>query len=1292
MKKLRMAFIVLFALCCSLFLFACAKGNTSGVRSVAVSGAKTSFLEGEDFSAEGLVVEVTYKDREVKTLTAEEYEIDSSAYQKDVAGTYTIVVTPTGQLNENVTVAVTGSYQVTVEHAFEDKDGQEICSVCGAQREIYELNDTIVTTAWDEKATLTSAEGTTSPATVASGEDYVSYGQLSIGQSATLVGEITKIDTGAAWNTPLLGIRSGAQGYITREDNWIIGTSPNGTFEWDFADGAAQSGSASATTADWQVYNVDGTTWTATALEPAEGATTPFTVVFNYREDGIMEIRHQALGKEIVYEAKVPASTYDLVVYGEKVSMHFTQLTVIRNLVMQDFKVTSQPSKTAYAEHNMFDLTGLAAEATYNRNIKTPISTYSILADITAKDKDGKDVTTSYDLRKTPLSVEMKNFRVEFGGVSVPLNGITVTESLFDKANGDYDFAYNGATFFGDDATYSYDVDDQKAITISVAGKANELTAEQKTALGTTKNYYIAFKLENAKDTAIASAECSLSDAVCVVDGKDINIILPVDDSAANFTVTAKNAAGEEIVEPVKFDVSKLEIPAVSSVQSGEAFIDVGGTFTVTYTGAIPAEDTARIRIGNNGFSIADIKEAIEGENYKKSGLVSITGIDYGTDKVVVTLKMAAPDLTSASTSFIGDYSIELADSSNVYAEETIRMSFSMKDAAANGYINVPGTQAYIKVEGKQFVVVSLNTTSDLQTSKIKTDLFINFQNDKAEATEVGFGAKLQNTRYVTASSVYNTLMNATTTRYSIITVGTFDDATNRDRGVLTAVKADLSVLGIRATNETATQTFAFEIVSGTVNGTAVTAQDEGKSVIYVVGADDKITANTVTNADCEQVTLQEGTCVASEIAAYKYEIASGNFFYFGRMAKEGSGAHTWVAGEKGDTCSACGSFKSKGEAKNTQVAKIAGVAESGITVFFNVNGIASVGDLTGDWTSPVINNSGMIITLPNLDAFSNESGTFPTGTNKFPSADAGNFYNGGAWNSFIGVDCSVAIVISPNNGITYYKNGVKVVAYKPGEAMGTSTVGNFASTLLGLIEKSGFLFASGEGIGSASDLAYITMALDDEHVMDNMEALGYEVSVSVQLGTTDNKTAYTGETPLWTKTINKGEKITASGTATSSGANVWNSPIAYLWTGDRAILNFRADNWLNGVDATPDQANGTAEVDAMNFLITKVWKGFNPASANGADWAATLVAQYKKGAFATTVTWDWTDESKIVVSYAFTWGEGAEAVTFNQSYEVTAQTGKTLLDTYSIGLGVDSACFTVTQVTVEAASATPAE
>ena len=333
-----------------------------------------------------------------------------------------------------------------------------------------------------------------------------------------------------------------------------------------------------------------------------------------------------------------------------------------------------------------------------------------------------------------------------------------------------------------------------------------------------------------------------------------------------------------------------------------------------------------------------------------------------------------------------------------------------------------------------------------------------------------------------------------------------------------------------------------------------------------------------------------------------------------------------------------------------------------------------------------MINNSGMIITLPNLDPYNNTTnGLFPTGSNKFPSADAGNFYNGGAWNSFIGTECSVAIVISPNTGITYYKDGVKVIAYGAGEALGNKTVGEFASVLLGLIEKSGFLFASGEGIGSASDLAYITTALNEEQVAVNAFNLGY--TSSIRLGEADNSTAYTGTAPLWTGSIEKGQKVTITGTATSNGSNVWNSPLAYLWTGDTASLNFRADNWIN-VPAGGDQD----KAPVFDFVFTKVWKGFDPDSANGDDWVATLVNQYKAGEFATTITWDWTDASKIAVSYAFTWGEGDEAVTFNQTYEVKAAESKTLLDTYSIGVGVDGASIVMNQITVTTASATPAE
>ena len=181
------------------------------------------------------------------------------------------------------------------------------------------------------------------------------------------------------------------------------------------------------------------------------------------------------------------------------------------------------------------------------------------------------------------------------------------------------------------------------------------------------------------------------------------------------------------------------------------------------------------------------------------------------------------------------------------------------------------------------------------------------------------------------------------------------------------------------------------------------------------------------------------------------------------------------------------------------------------------------------------------------------------------------------------------------------------------------------------------------------------------------------------ELGNPDNSTVYTGNTPLWTSTIQQGQKITVTGTATSSGTNVWNSPLAYLWTGNTASLNFRADNWVNGVDEGLDQSSTEANVADFNFYITKTWQGFEPTTVNGSDWTASLVNYYKQGEFNCTVIWDYSEENKIVVRYSFAW----ENATFNQQYTITPQSGN-LLDTYSIGLGVDCAYYHVTGMTVE--------
>lgn len=184
--------------------------------------------------------------------------------------------------------------------------------------------------------------------------------------------------------------------------------------------------------------------------------------------------------------------------------------------------------------------------------------------------------------------------------------------------------------------------------------------------------------------------------------------------------------------------------------------------------------------------------------------------------------------------------------------------------------------------------------------------------------------------------------------------------------------------------------------------------------------------------------------------------------------------------------------------------------------------------------------------------------------------------------------------------------------------------------------------------------------------------------TVDLKLGAEDNTTGYTGETPLWTGTIGVGQKVTMSGTATSSGAAVWNAPLPYIWTGETAALNFRPDNWINGCDEGVNQG-ATGSVKAMNFSIAKVWKGFTPESANGASWTATLVDHYKQGAFDCTFVWDYTDSSVIVVDISFAW----EDATFNQTYEITS-TGAGLLEVYNIGLGVDCAYFNVTEMTME--------
>ncbi len=117
MNKFKKVLLVIFA-AVAVFAIALAAGcgNSKKLQTLNVdtSNAKTEYFVGQEFTAEGIVVTASLgkSETEIKetvTLNANEYTVDSSAYNKDEAGTYSIKVSYT--LKD---VTLEKSYDVTV--------------------------------------------------------------------------------------------------------------------------------------------------------------------------------------------------------------------------------------------------------------------------------------------------------------------------------------------------------------------------------------------------------------------------------------------------------------------------------------------------------------------------------------------------------------------------------------------------------------------------------------------------------------------------------------------------------------------------------------------------------------------------------------------------------------------------------------------------------------------------------------------------------------------------------------------------------------------------------------------------------------------------------------------------------------------------------------------------------------------------------------------------------------------------------------------------------------------------
>lgn len=1268
MKKLKIALSLIFALTFSLFLVACGGGGEVMDIVINTENAKTEFKEGEAFDATGLVVNVYYRGKDDPvTLEEGKYNIDSSKFDSSKPGPYEIVVDPEQTPAENAQ-RVTKSYTVTVVHNWvQNGDGTASCE-CGARQEVKELTDTVTTVGWGSQATLEATpSGTPAKAPVA-GENHVNYGVLVPGQTVNLTLKILAVDTGAVYNTPLMGVRSGVNGLIPREDSYVIGTCAGfSTPEGGTKDAGPQSGTATKDSTPWLVYK------SGDAIYAADLTGGTVVVSYEYSSDSVMTIRHtltKADGstKTQANSFAVPRGSYEIVAYGEKVTYQVTKYESIMNNFVTKFTATP-PTAVYQPEGKLFDTTGIKAVATMSdgSTIEDSFNAYATL--------DGAVV----NLAVTPLADGMTDFYVEFaqnkayftsteaaGGTSL----ITVIPSEFSVANASA-VVKDGVVFDAPLFTADYAVDAAgDAVEITAGGTAAVLNAEQKEVLNTTADYFVAVKLSGFAEGAVDGAAVNNGHAV-FTDGV-VELILPVSDGVEyTLTLTKEGAT----VQTTKINLEKVVVPEVGVyVASTDFTLDAGGTYNVVFTGAAGTDDEQLV-VGGMRSTIGEIKAAIN-ENPEEgwaalSGQLWVTSVEKTDEGVVVGVKVAAPDLINLSATNASS-AVEYRDAdNNTLASAALNYEMRFSETIpedVKDIVKISGDTVVFVQRDKLYVIRAVS--ADSVAGKLEyTDLFIdatlNIQNAAAASYDVSVSSSAGGVK----ADENNAITLSGDASGKLVALGNVGSATDYDYGALVVYSFSVSALGFR--EDDVKETYYF------------TANEDPKGqdsyTVYKVDGN-VITADVVEAANAgERVDTQTWSCVNDGIKAFKY---GDTEFYFGGIVTPATGEHVWEASETEnlEVCANCGYTRERVETENgyyyiTLSTPTAYEDMPNATWWNEVNG---VNDVSG--------NFAVEYTYTHADG----TGDYTNARLQLVS---------GADTSTIDLAATADVVVvqgmlsSGDSAVIstqeLLKDGV-AVDKSAWMAHGTGK-GEFNGDVTALITRSGTVLEIRTEWTAPSGSTYVNHIVVDNFTqapvtiqiggfLPAVVGLNAKIgniattsTVDLKLGAEDNTTGYTGETPLWTGTISVGQKVTMSGTATSSGAAVWNGPMPYLWTGETAALNFRPDNYING--AAADQAS----VPAMGLTIAKVWKGFTPESANGADWLTALTDHYKQGEFECTFVWDWTEASMISIQIAFVW----EDATYNQEYQITSS-GAGLLDTYSIGLGVDGSYFHVTSMITE--------
>ena len=971
MKKLKVALTLLLVFCCSLGLFACKNDpkeenkGPKGISEIEISGQKTNFNEGEKFSVGELKVTVYYQgDDNAYELTADDYEVDSSAYKETQAGQYTIYVVPKNQPEElwdgkpeSKDNRVKKSYNVSVDHSWKaSTDGKyQFACDCGAKRNSFTgLEDKVKTVAWNARATFEKGpEGKTYSGAKApiTGENHVSYGSLVAGQSLALTLKINALTEGDdpttvhQWDTPLMGFRNGTVGFIPREDSYVIGTAKGFVAaegsNIPASNAAAAAGVATVDSPEWEIH-VNGTNILAqNDFVNSEGQWSTVVVTYDYQADGILRINHDlyrfrdkpAAGAAnatpdatLTYTVKVPRAAYEVVVYGEFCDFTITEVEFVASLAITGYKVDSLPTNLVQPAGKMFDTTGLKATATFSDGSTLTENNFTAYA----YRGEGEE-KTRVNLSAEPLTADMHDFFVEFNGEEQPLNGITVVDTVVTGANSTA-ITSNNEMFESPELTYDYAVTaDGKGIRLTMNGAAVKATTKQVAVLGNEYTHFVAFKLltnlaADAFDKVTTEGETNVK-VIATKANTTVDVIVGLKAGFKAFTLKLSKTVEEAdtAVGSVLIDLSTLDqqLSAVAAEITETNFtLDEGGTYTVAYTGLTDV-DNLYLVAGSARDKISDVKAKItdtytEGHvptsregYYRVSNSLYIVKLEKTENSATVTYWLKAPDLGNLTS----DQTFTTVSLRNGTSEAdtliSVRLTYNL--TVSDNITNIGTTDApvHVKVDGNKLQVFIIKETENIVDGvQFAASLNIEHTQVEGETYQMAYNVGVSLTKGAAAWLDQNELtMN--TSAPKLIAFGTVNNPLDYDKGVVLVANLHLPAIGVRANSNT--DKFRFTANEDTVSG-------QETYNLYTVGGgteSDKIEKSTL-NAGTSREKLQGFSCVQDGIEAYKTE----DGFYYGAIITPATGAHTWqpkADAENVDECEVCHYTREKVTVSETQ-------------------------------------------------------------------------------------------------------------------------------------------------------------------------------------------------------------------------------------------------------------------------------------------------------------------------------------------------------------------------------------